>query len=188
MSEAARKLGSQSAILELAFEQGIEKLASLIVCHWLMLANSLSFLVVALSLLAPYLMSLGATSPAHALYFGYRFLCHQVPSRSYLIFGHQVAICQRDLAIFSSILLAGLLFNLVRNRVKPLKWCIYLLLVIPIAIDGFTQLLGWRESNWQLRTLVGALFGLANVGLVYPFMERGMQQARASLTQGTLRR
>jgi len=153
-----------------------------------MLANLLSFLVVALSLLAPYLMSLGATLPARVLYFGYRFLCHQMPSRSYFIFGHQAALCQRDLAIFSSILLAGLLFSLVRNRVKPLNWRIYLLLVIPIALDGFSQLLGWRESNWQLRTLVGALFGLANVGLVYPFIERGMREARASLTQGIWRR
>jgi uncharacterized membrane protein len=127
-------------------------------------------------------MSLGATLPARVIYFGYRFLCHQMPSRSYFIFGYQLAICQRDLAIYTSILLAGLLFALARNRLEPLRWWLYLLLVTPMALDGLSQLLGWRESNWQLRTVVGALFGFANVALVYPFMERGMREARTSLT------
>lgn len=147
-----------------------------------MLANSLAFLGVLLPFLAPCLMWLGAILPARIIYSGYRFLCHQMPSRSYFILGYQMAVCQRDLAIYASILLAGLLFSLVRNRWEPLRWWLYLLLITPIAFDGLSQFLGWRESNWQLRTLTGALFGFANVALVYPFMERGMREAKASLT------
>ena len=185
MSEAVRRLVSQLSLagLNVAFVRGIQMLARLIVCHWLFLANSLAFTLIALSFLAPCLMALGATLPARVIYFGYRFVCHQMPSRSYFVFGYQMAICQRDLAIYTSILLAGLLFSLVRSRLEPLRWWLYLLLATPMAFDGMSQFLGWRESNWQLRTFVGALFGIANVALVYPFIERGMQEARACLTQ-----
>ena len=37
-----------------------------------------------------------------------------------------------------------------------------------MAMDGFTQLFGWRESSAELRTLTGALFGAASVWLIYP--------------------
>ena len=51
-----------------------------------------------------------------------------------------------------------------------------------MAIDGFTQLFGWRESTPELRTLTGALFGLASVWLIYPridaMFERDLGPAR----------
>jgi uncharacterized membrane protein len=183
VSEAVKELSykpSPGAIGK-AIPRWVGRLALFVTGRWLFLANSLAFTLIALPVLAPWLMALGATLPARVIYFCYRFLCHQMPSRSYFVFGHQLAICQRDLAIYASILLAGLLFGLVRNRIEPLRWWLYLLLVTPMAIDSLSQFLGWRESNWQWRTLAGGLFGVANVALVYPFLERGMQEARASL-------
>ena len=41
-----------------------------------------------------------------------------------------------------------------------------------MALDGFPQLFGWRESTVELRTLTGALFGLASLWLVYPRLDR----------------
>jgi uncharacterized membrane protein len=41
-----------------------------------------------------------------------------------------------------------------------------------MALDGFTQLFCYRESNWELRLLTGALFGLASAWLAYPRLER----------------
>ncbi len=90
--------------------------------------------------------------------------------------GYKVAFCQRDLAIYGSILVAGLIYALIRNRIEPisLKW--YALFLIPIAIDGLTQLLGWRESNWWLRTLTGVIFGAGSVWLAYPFLQSAMDE------------
>jgi uncharacterized membrane protein len=89
--------------------------------------------------------------------------------------GFKVALCERDVAIYSSVLLAGLLFALLRKRLAPLSLKVYALFLIPIAIDGGTQLFGLRESNWWLRTLTGALFGVASVWLAYPYVEDAMQ-------------
>ncbi|MCB0151137.1 MAG: DUF2085 domain-containing protein, partial [Caldilineaceae bacterium] len=89
--------------------------------------------------------------------------------------GWKVALCQRDVAIYFSVFLAGLSYTLVRNRAKPLSLKIFILLTIPMAIDGLTQLIGWRESNWWLRSVTGALFGAAAVFLVYPYVEDAMQ-------------
>lgn len=98
--------------------------------------------------------------------------------------GYQVAFCQRDVAIFGAIFLAGLLFALVRHRVEPLPFKAYLLLIAPLALDGSIQLLGLWESTWVLRTFTGALFGLASVWLTYPYLEMGMGEIRADLEEG----
>lgn len=90
--------------------------------------------------------------------------------------GFKVAICQRDVAIYGTVLLAGLLFNLVRRRLQPLNWMLFVLCLVPITLDGGTQLFGLRESNWWLRSLTGALFGLAAVWLAYPHVESAMQE------------
>jgi uncharacterized membrane protein len=89
--------------------------------------------------------------------------------------GWKVALCQRDVAIYASVFVTGLLYGLVRHRLRPLPFKIYLLFLIPIAVDGLTQLVGWRESNWWLRSLTGALFGFASVWLAYPYVEEAMQ-------------
>lgn len=102
--------------------------------------------------------------------------------------GFKVAICQRDVSIYTAVLAAGLLFALLRQRLPALKLRWYLLLLVPIVLDGGTQLFGWRESNWLLRTLTGALFGAASVWLAYPFIDEAMQDVvrtegqRAQLT------
>jgi uncharacterized membrane protein len=89
--------------------------------------------------------------------------------------GWKVALCQRDVAIYASVFLTGLLYGAVRHRVRRLPFKIYVLFVIPIAIDGLTQLVGWRESNWWLRTVTGALFGFASVWFAYPYLEEAME-------------
>jgi hypothetical protein len=40
-----------------------------------------------------------------------------------------------------------------------------------MALDGFTQLFGWRESTWELRVSTGLLFGLASGWLVLPHLD-----------------
>lgn len=90
--------------------------------------------------------------------------------------GFKMAICQRDIAIYGSVFIVGLLFNFAQQNLRPLNWKLFLLFLVPIAVDGGTQLFGFRESNWWLRTLTGALFGIAVVWITYPYVESAMQE------------
>jgi len=150
--------------------------------HWLILANLAAGLYLGLPILAPYLMHIGHPFPAKIIYTVYSFLCHQLPERSFFFFGYQMAICQRCVAMYGSIFLAGFLFGLLRGGLQPLPWKVYILLNIPVAIDGVMQLVGLWESTWWLRTATGALFGISSVWLFYPYLEGGMREVQASIT------
>ena len=95
--------------------------------------------------------------------------------------GYKVAVCERDIGIYGSILLAGLVFGVVRRRwttkgrmVPRMPAILYLVFVLPILLDGGTQLFGLRESNWELRLITGAIFGIGTVALAYPYVEAAM--------------
>lgn len=89
--------------------------------------------------------------------------------------GFKVALCQRDVAIYGAVLFGGLVYGLLRTRVQPPSLKLYAILLIPIAVDGLTQMIGLRESNWWLRSVTGALFGFASVWLAYPYVDDAMQ-------------
>lgn len=102
--------------------------------------------------------------------------------------GYKVAFCERDVAIYAGILAAGLGFAFVRRWLRPLPVPVWIILgILPIAIDGGTQLLSFlppgsfpvRESTPFLRTLTGGLFGVMNVWLAYPYVEASMGETRA---------
>ena len=168
-------------------ERGINRIADVVVrfisYHWLFAVNGTLALYVFLAALAPLLMSWGFELPGRAIYLIFKPLCHQLPTHSHFIAGHQMACCQRCAAIYGSLLLGGLLFIVLRRWIRPLHWKVYLVLIAPMAIDGLTQLPGWRESTWELRTFTGALFGLATVWLVFPIFQRTMAEIRSLLKQ-----
>ncbi len=74
----------------------------------------------------------------------------------------------------------GVVYSLVRRRGKQISWLWFVLIgIIPIGIDGFSQLFSqppfnfipYRESNWLLRLSTGALFGFALAWLVFPLID-----------------
>ncbi len=144
--------------------------------HWLLVINSATAAMVGFALLSPALGAAGWPSAGNLIFSVYHLACHQLPERSFFIFERQIALCQRDLAMYVAILLAGLLYGACWRGVRPLpvKW--YLLMLLPLALDGGTQLLGWRESSWPLRVATGALFGLANVWLLFPHLDEAMAE------------
>ncbi|MGB2894974.1 MAG: DUF2085 domain-containing protein [Anaerolineales bacterium] len=101
--------------------------------------------------------------------------------------GYKVALCQRDVAIYGSIFLAGVAFTFLRHRLKPLPiWAWFIIGIIPLALDGGSQLLSSlplvsfpvRESTPFLRSLTGMLFGVANVWMAYPYIEEIMVETQ----------
>jgi uncharacterized membrane protein len=59
--------------------------------HWLAVFNTLTFVYVGLPFLAPVLMYLGFTRPAMVIHAIYDPLCHQLPHRSWFLFGPKLA-------------------------------------------------------------------------------------------------
>ena len=151
--------------------------------HWLWTVNLAVALYAGLPVLAPLLMAVGWGVPAQVIYFVYSFLCHQLPERSFFIWGYPMAFCQRCLAMYGSLLVGGMLFPAVRHWLRPLPWKLYLLLNAPLAIDGLGQLLGFWESTPFRRALTGSLFGLSSVWLCYPYVEQGFADIRMDIVQ-----
>lgn len=67
----------------------LERLALWSVRHWFLLLNLGLGLYVSLPFLAPLLMHLGWNGAGKAIYFIYSFLCHQLPQRSFFLFGEK---------------------------------------------------------------------------------------------------
>ncbi len=105
--------------------------------------------------------------------------------------GYKMALCERDMAIYSAIFLFGIVYALTGRRLKPLHWMMWILIGMgPIGLDGFSQLfsqmewswlaslLPYRESTPLLRVITGALFGLATAWFAYPYIEESMAESR----------
>jgi uncharacterized membrane protein len=107
--------------------------------------------------------------------------------------GYKVAICERDVAIYGSLLLFGIVFALTGRKIKTLPWYFWILFgLIPIGLDGFSQLpslAGWdflkwfpiRESTPLLRVLTGTLFGATTGWYLYPLIEESMRETHVIL-------
>ena len=149
--------------------------------HWLFLINVIMFVIAALVFVPPFLLMAGQGGLASAIYALYSPFCHQMPSRSFFIFDYQLAVCQRNLAIFVATFLAGLAFIPFRGRIKPLPWWLFALFTLPIAVDGFILVFGWCESTWALRLMTGSLFGLGTVWVAFPMIEQACQRTRLLL-------
>ncbi len=94
-------------------------------------------------------------------------LCHRDPERSIKIFGRILPICARCTGIFLGSFFAMMLI-FTGNR-TPLFICI--LLLIPLVVDGMTQLMKLRMSNNPLRLITGTLFGIGYVLLLVGFLD-----------------
>lgn len=170
MAATAQPISPGLRALILGTQRGILRFAR----HWLAFTNALSAVLAGLPLLAPWLLANGQAGLASRIYAAYAVVCQQIPGHSWFPWGQQMAYCQRDTAIYTTFLLAGLAFIPLRRRLQPLGWPGFVALIAPLTVDGFTQLFGWRESTPELRILTGALFGIACVWLIYPRLEDGM--------------
>jgi len=119
---------------------------------------------------APFLSSVGLDSLSRSFFASYSRVCHQKAERSIFIFGGQMAVCARCFGIYLGFLVGTIalpMYSKIENvRIPDAK--LVLLSAIPLAIDGLTQLTGFRESNNELRLLTGFLFGLIVISYLIP--------------------
>lgn len=140
--------------------------------HWLLVTNGAAGLLLVAAILPPVLDALGLDAAAATIRAAYRVICAQRPSHLFFLFGYPVALEQRMLAIDAAQLVGGLLNAGRRGRVAPLGWAPLAALTLPVAWDGFSQMLGLRDSDWLTRSWTGGLFALASVAATYPRVDR----------------
>lgn len=148
--------------------------------HWLLVANLVNGVIWLGAVAVPLMMAIGPPHLGAALFSAYHLICQQNPDHSYFLLGYQMAMDQRMMAIYASMLLAGVVYWMMGRRLGSLHWRYYGLAIIPIAVDGFTQLFGWRTSNWELRSITGTLFGVATAWLMYPYLDEVAREILAS--------
>jgi len=161
--------------------------------HWLAVFNIAWGVFVITPFLAPVFMRIGATGVGNGIYFVYQFFCHQLPERSFFLFGPQpmyplseitkvtqsieplvlrqfiggpewgwkVAYSDRMVSMYTGFWIAALIFAAFRRRIRPLPIWGFLLLCLPMILDGGTHLL----SDIQAGQNFGTGFRDANVWL-----------------------
>ena len=168
--ELNRTTHAGKASLDLFLARNAEKLGvrvyDFVRRHWLGIVNLHLFLFILGSICAPCLSYLGQEGIAKYIYRFYGISCHQIPSRSFFIFDHQIAICARCFSFFSSMLVFGLLLSL--KNVRPLNRKIAFLLALPILVDVLLQTLGVNESTQLLRVTTAVLLSLSISFYIYP--------------------
>ena len=125
--------------------------------------------------------------------------------------GFKMGLNHRMIAIFSAIVIGGLVWGMAGGRPK-LGPIMFVLLILPLLVDGFSHMLsensgqGFRESNawavaltggifppefyqgstigslnWLLRTVTGLLFGLALVWFLFTYLSVKFEDIRTRL-------
>jgi uncharacterized membrane protein len=178
----------------------VDRLILALARHWLLVVNVLLGLYIGLAVLAPVLMAAGFTGLGQGIYRFFSFQCHQLPQRSYYLFGpaggiqtysldqvvawgadssnvftlrafvgnpevgFKMAIAHRLTAIHTAMFVGGLLWALIGRRLPRLSVLGFVLLILPMALDGGSHILseitrlGFRESNAWAVWLTGGLF------------------------------
>jgi len=112
------------------------------------------------------------------------------------LLGYKVALCERDVAIWSAMALFGVVYAITGRKLPKLHWLICVVIGLgPIGLDGFSQLfsqipstfirsiLPYRESTPLLRVLTGLLFGLSTAWFMFPLLEESMADTRRLLAK-----
>ena len=128
-------------------------------------------------LLAPYLAA--SSSPLAAyVYQAFHPICHQLPERSFHLFGAKLAVCSRCASIYFAFLFGILLYPCVRtlSNIQTPHRNILVVALLPMLIDVGLDFVGVHASTFFTRTLGGTLFGIVVPFFVLPAAIEGVQQ------------
>lgn len=140
--------------------------------YWATMITCVLGVLVFAALSVPFLSYFGLDAISKQIFFALHMVCAQIPSHSFYIFGHQLGMCARNFSIYASMFVGSLIFVLSKKRIPGIPWWLWILMILPMAIDGTTQMFGLRESTWELRVLTGTLFGLGNVWFALPLIQK----------------
>ncbi len=134
----------------------------------------IAYIIIAISIFMPWVLLSLAPQNSLALdisnFIGwfYSHLCHQLSSRSLYFNDVKMPVCARDVSIYIATALGLVFFRLkgLGDKEFKINYVLTVLLFLPTAIDGFTQLFGWRESTNELRLITGFPYGIGYAYLI----------------------
>ena len=154
---------------------------------WIAWAAALSF--VGLIVAAPFLRARGLAFAAQVVYQGFHAACHQMPERSFHLWGYPLAVCARCFGLYAGALVGVLFYPLTRRLTwtgtPPRAWLFAA--ALPTSVDFLLGVFGvWENTHWS-RFLTALLLGVAvafyivpgSVDLVLRYWPRRLEPARA---------
>lgn len=94
-----------------------------------------------------------------------KFICHRLPERTFSYKNHYFPVCARCTGFYAALLVIIILDLFYEVHYSGIFLLISVILLIPVTVDGFTQLFKLRTSNNLLRFVTGFIggFGLMNI-------------------------
>lgn len=83
-----------------------------------------------------------------------------------------MGLCSRCFGIFLGLFLIGIYLG--TKGIRKNYWKISIILILPILIDGITQLKGIRQSNNLLRFITGFSCGVGSGLILFPLYFRSV--------------
>ncbi len=126
----------------------------------------------------------GTDRPFQARWDGFAVPTDPIAAREYVgspALGFKSGMCWRTLAIYGSLAVFLLAYMGTRRTWRALPLWAGLLLVLPMAVDGISQMWGLRDSNLSLRLITGVLFGLSVTWTLVPRVDAAMRHVAAEL-------
>lgn len=157
-------------------DRWMQKVGAFFLRFWVVLIIIVLGLVLLATISVPILTYFGLDSIAKPIFNALHIICAQIPSHSFYLLGHQLGMCARNIAIYGSMFVGAVIFQFSKKRIPGIPWWLWALMLVPIAVDGLTQMFGLRESTWELRVLTGALFGIANMWFALPFIQKTLDE------------
>jgi uncharacterized membrane protein len=108
---------------------------------------------------APLLLSLSFSRPASVLYFSFSFFCHQIPDRSFILFGHPLAVCHRCLGLYIGLFLGSLGPSHYFHRSPRARRRWILTAAILLMLDALLPFAGLWTSTGLSRFSTGLFLG-----------------------------
>jgi uncharacterized membrane protein len=152
----------------------LDRIGDFLIEYWAHIVTIVLGSLVLCAILVPFLSYLGLDNIAKPIFFALHFVCAQIPAHSFYVFGHQLGLCERNFSIYASMFIGSLVFVLTGKRMPGIPWWLWILMMLPMALDGTTQMFGWRESDWILRIVTGTLFGVGNIWFALPMMQKSL--------------
>ena len=91
----------------------------------------------------------------------FRLFCHGIPERCLYLWGVPMPICARCAAIYAGLILSFVVFLILPRMRESVARIVLYAALVPMAVDGLTQLAGLRLSTNPLRLETGLLAGVA---------------------------
>lgn len=87
-------------------------------------------------------------------------ICHRMPERSFFVKGYQFPVCARCTGFYISLIIYFIYTYYFFVDYNSFLLIFAILLLLPMTIDGLTQLFEYRKSNNSLRLFTGLIGGI----------------------------